>query len=168
MRPLASHQPVEAAAGFSGRTACCAPFRAVPLPRRRSRVSRAAAVVRAERAAQSAAGDTTAAAAATALSRPQQQQQPQRQAPDPYQLAGQRLRSLLSGVGNGEVRGPGGAAVGPFVHAGCSAAPCCAFSHCTPTHTAQILSLPALPCPACCILLFLCCAAGGDAQQHAC
>ena len=112
MRPLASHQPIEAAAGFSGRTACCAPFRAVPSPRRRSKLSRAAAVVRAERAAQSSAGDATAAAAAaTALSLPQQQQPqqqpPQRQAPDPYQMAGQRLRSLLSGVGNGEVRGPG-------------------------------------------------------------
>lgn len=60
---------------------------------------------------------------------------------------------------------------------GCSGACCARWLLCRtllcllalhPTHTAQILSLPALPCPACCILLFLCCAAGGDAQQHAC
>ena len=108
MRPHASHQPAglaEAAAGFSGRTACCTPFRAAASARRGPRVRREATVVRADQSAQSSSGDAAAAAAlAAATTDLQQQQQEQRQAPDPYQMAGQRLRGLLGGVGSGEVR----------------------------------------------------------------
>ncbi|KAL4429002.1 hypothetical protein ABPG77_006041 [Micractinium sp. CCAP 211/92] len=83
-----------------------ATFRPAKLVARRGRrVPRAIAV----RAEQQPAGEpsTTAgppppAAVAASVQPEGEQQQPRRPAPDPYQLAGQRLRNLLSGVGDGE------------------------------------------------------------------
>lgn len=90
-----------AEAGFSGRTHVQAfnPLKAAAATRRR-RHSLPCRTVRAE------------AAEAGSREQPVQQQpldaaQLQRQRPDPYQLAGQRLRSLLSGVGDGEVSSQG-------------------------------------------------------------
>ena len=103
MRPTCAHS---ADVGFSGRTHAFT----VHLPawqpagrRRGRRLHRAAARAEAaEPSGEAAAGLRQPQAAARAAAQPAlAQPQPQR---DPYTLAGQRLRSLLNGVGDGEVR----------------------------------------------------------------
>ncbi|KAL4440328.1 hypothetical protein ABPG75_003329 [Micractinium tetrahymenae] len=95
--PLVASEP-----GFSGRVA---PFRPAKLVVRRGRRGRWAVAVHAEQQPAGEAGTTAAPpppAPSAAAEQPEQQQQLQRPPPDPYQLAGQRLRSLLCGVGDGE------------------------------------------------------------------
>lgn len=96
--PLAASEP-----GCTGRAA--APFRPAKFRVRRGRRVRWSCVVRAEQQPAGEAGTTAVPqppAAGTAAEPEDQHQQRRRPEPDPYQLAGQRLRSLLTGVGDGE------------------------------------------------------------------